>query len=194
MGPAICSSTGTAPGALGLSARHGRVAITSRAAAAASPKCRLFAPDPITPPDDPFASLQHFTELVLQHSRDPLEEDLAALSDLYSLLVTLYRHCPDILTGVIPLLEEQIRGDNPHLREQATIALGQMFGALPAANAMGSAAGTQWAMLAGPQRSTWKAWLGRRIDKSVAIRLAWVAGAKDVLVNHQDMREDIEGE
>ncbi len=107
--------------------------------------------------------------------------------------MTLYRHCPDILSNVIPMLEEQVRGENAALRELATRALGRMFGTLPAANAMGSAAGTQFAMLAGPQRSTWKAWLGRRIDKSVQIRLAWVATARDVLVYHQDMREEIEG-
>jgi sister chromatid cohesion protein PDS5 len=116
------------------------------------------------------------------------------LNGAYSLLVTLYQHCPDILTNVVPVLEGQVRGDNHVLREFATRALGQMFGTIPAASGGGGAAAAQFASLAGPMMSTWKAWLGRRMDKSVAIRLAWVISARDVLVNHQEMRAEVEGE
>ena len=132
-------------------------------------------------------------DIVIRHGKDPSDEDIVKVNDVYSLLVILYCHCPDILSNILPVLEEQVRGDNQFLRELATTTLGHMFGSIPTASAAGSAAALQLASLAGPMRSTWAAWLGRRMDKSVAIRLAWVASARNVLINHEEMRLDLEG-
>jgi sister-chromatid-cohesion protein PDS5 len=41
--------------------------------------------------------------------------------------------------------------------------------------------------------STWRAWLGRKVDKNVGVRLAWVEAAKGILVNHPELGKEVEG-
>lgn len=88
---------------------------------------------------------------------------------------------------VIPVLEENLRAaDEPFLRELSTKTLGTMFGERPVV-------GTGRADLAKAYPSTWRAWLGRKVDKTLGVRLAWVACARGILVSHPELRRDLEG-
>jgi sister-chromatid-cohesion protein PDS5 len=98
----------------------------------------------------------------------------------------MYRHCPDLLLRVIPLLEENLKAvDEVPLRQMSTRTLGAMFGARQMTSGATS--------LARAYPSTWRAWCGRRVDKALPVRLAWVESARDILVNHQELRKEVQG-
>lgn len=54
--------------------------------------------------------------------------------------------------------------------------------------------GTNIADLAKAYPAAWRSWLGRKVDKALPVRLAWVESAKGILVTQPDLRGEMEGE
>jgi sister-chromatid-cohesion protein PDS5 len=88
--------------------------------------------------------------------------------------------------NIIPVLEENLRvAEEIPLRQLTTATLGKMFGERPVV-------GTGVADIVRAFPSTWRAWLGRKVDKVIGVRLAWVEAAKGILINHPELRNDLE--
>ncbi len=129
---------------------------------------------------------QHFSEIQIAHGRGSTPDDIAVVAESHELLLTMFRYCPGLLLNVVPQLEDNLRlADVPAIRELSTKTLGTMFGSRPVA-------GTLDISKAYP--SAWRSWLGRNVDKSVQVRSVWVQAAREILVNHPELRNDIEGE
>jgi sister-chromatid-cohesion protein PDS5 len=54
--------------------------------------------------------------------------------------------------------------------------------------------GTGRADLAKAYPSAWRSWLGRKVDKALSVRLAWVESTRGILCNHPELRRELEGE
>ena len=109
------------------------------------------------------------------------------MNESHVLLLTMWRHSPEILLGVIPLLEENLKlADQVEMRNLTTRTLGSMFGSRPRV-------GQAQADLIKSQPATWKAWLGRKVDKSVQVRVTWAEASYEVLANAPDARGTLEG-
>ena len=132
--------------------------------------------------------IQHFSEIQLAHGRNPDSADMETLQQSHDLLLSLWRFAPGLLLNVVPLLEENLRAaDEVILRQVTTRTLGSMFGERPRF-------GTNVADLARAFPSTWRAWIGRKVDKAVQVRLTWVESSRGVLLNAPDQRQELEGE
>ena len=136
----------------------------------------------------PHTHPQHFSDIQLSHGRDPSPTDLKILTESHQLLLTIFRNAPNLLLNVVPLLEENLRAaDETPLRQLSTQTLGAMFGERPIVS--GGVVD-----LARTYPATWRAWLGRRVDKATSVRVAWVEAARDILVSHPELRKELERE
>ncbi|KAF3937667.1 hypothetical protein ABW19_dt0200797 [Dactylella cylindrospora] len=128
---------------------------------------------------------QYFTDVIMDASPasrrgespdgDPgetLNDDLKEIEKAHNLMLELYLAVPEVLSNVLPLLETEMSSDTADLRVQATGTVGMMAttGSLPQSY---------------PQ--TWKTWLGRANDKSVAVRVKWVEAAVEILKSRTDV-------
>ncbi|WOO80532.1 Sister chromatid cohesion protein pds5 [Vanrija pseudolonga] len=130
----------------------------------------------------------HFSEIQLQHGRDPSPSDVTVLQDSHKVLLAIFRNAPTLLMNVIPLLEENLRAaDEVPLRRLSTETLGIMFAERPVVS--GGVVD-----IARGYPSTWRAWLGRKVDKALAVRLAWVEAAGGILVHQSNAREELEND
>ncbi len=132
----------------------------------------------------------HFSAIQLEHgrSKDASSDDIQTLAESHKLIITIYRHCPGILVNFISQLEENLRAaDEVPLRQLSTRTLGTMFGMRPMV-------GNTIADLARAYPAAWRAWLGRKVDKALPVRLAWVESARGILVTQPDLRGEMEGE
>ena len=106
----------------------------------------------------------------------------------HKLLLTIWRNTPDLLPLVLPTLEANLKAaDEAEIRALTTRTLGSMFSIRPRV-------GQSMAELSRSHPTTWKAWLGRKVDKVVAVRVAWVESTYDVLAEIGDLRRELEGE
>lgn len=109
------------------------------------------------------------------------------MADSHALMLTIWRYSPNVLLLVIPQLEENLRAaDQAEIRNLTTRTLASMFGYRPRV-------GMTVAELAKAYPNTWKSWLGRKVDKSVQVRLTWVESSLEILANVPDLRKDLEG-
>lgn len=130
----------------------------------------------------------HFSEVQLSHGRDPSPADIKVLEESHALLLSIYRHCPDLLFNVIALLEENLRAaDEVPLRQLSTKTLGTMFGERPLVNG-------NVTDLARSQPSAWRSWCGRRVDMNLGVRLAWVAATGKIMAVQPDLRTQVESD
>ncbi|KAF3915317.1 hypothetical protein AA313_de0203820 [Arthrobotrys entomopaga] len=128
---------------------------------------------------------QYFTDVIMDASPssrrgespdgDPAEtlnDDLKEIEKAHNLMLELYLAVPEVLSNVLPLLETEMASETVDLRVQATGTVGMMAttGSLPQSY---------------PQ--TWKTWLGRANDKSVAVRVRWVEAAVEILQARTDV-------
>lgn len=131
---------------------------------------------------------KHFSGIQLAHGRNPSTDDLRALADSHVLLINIFRSSPGLLLTVVPLLEQNLKAaDEIPLRQLSTRTLGRMFGERPIV-------GTGRADLAKAYPSAWRAWLGRKVDKALNVRLAWVESTRGILCNHPELRTELESE
>ncbi|PSR74380.1 hypothetical protein PHLCEN_2v9888 [Hermanssonia centrifuga] len=123
---------------------------------------------------------QYFTDIIVTHSRD---EDFDEIQKAHELIKRLNRSCPTLLHNVVPQLEEELRVQESPVRVMATQTLGEMF------------ADKSGGDFIKKYPSTWTMWLARKNDQTTTVRLAFVEGAKGVLINSTlpELREQIEG-
>lgn len=126
-------------------------------------------------------------EIYNEHARSMDEEDVASLEEAHSQIVTLFEHCPKVLLQVFPQLEETLQHDNAQVRILSTNTLSTIFGLAGKYNLGVGSTGSHTIY-----RSTWEAWLKRRTDKAVLVRIAWVNGTKNSLTNHPELRRELE--
>ncbi|KAF3163680.1 hypothetical protein TWF106_010526 [Orbilia oligospora] len=135
---------------------------------------------------------QYFTDVIMDASPasrrgespdgDPgenLNDDLKEIEKAHNLMLELYLAVPEVLSNVLPLLETEMASETADLRVQATGTVGMMAttGSLPQSY---------------PQ--TWKTWLGRANDKSVAVRVQWVEAAVEILKARTDVTQILQKE
>ncbi|KAJ1912535.1 Sister chromatid cohesion protein pds5 [Tieghemiomyces parasiticus] len=109
---------------------------------------------------------QYFTDVIVTasqhaHADGPSPEQLTDFKTAHYLIKELNRACPSLLLNVIPQLAEELTLDNVHLRTLATSVLGDMIAERGHA-------------LVRRYPAAWKAWVQRRADKNVQVRVLWV--------------------
>lgn len=138
----------------------------------------------------------------------PTESDLQELAKAHRLLRELWRASPAVLQNVIPQLEAELSADNVQLRTMATETLGDIISGIGAAGPpppplMDPAAYPPAKLEDYPQNpvsdsilttpispqsfvqthpSVYQSFMGRRNDKSSAIRSAWTTGVGRILI------------
>lgn len=123
----------------------------------------------------------------MNHGKNPTSEDMDVMRESHQLIIVMWRNCPNVLPMVIPTLEENLRAaDQTDIRELTTRTLASMFGYKPRI-------GLSVAELARAYPTTWRAWLGRKVDKSTQVRLAWASSSVQILVQIPDLRKELEG-
>lgn len=124
---------------------------------------------------------QYFTDLIVTHSE---EEDYDSMQMAHDLIKRLNRSTPALLHNVVPQLEEELKVQNVQIRVMATQTLAEMFSDVKS--------GVEFSR---KYPTTWAAWLARKNDQSLAVRLAFVEGTKGVLMNMAmaEQREQVEG-
>lgn len=136
------------------------------------------------------AVFAHFSEIQHSHGRsgEATAADFEILAESHQLIITMYRYCPNLLINVVPLLEENLKAaDHIQLRQLSTKTLGTMFGMRPVV-------GGGVADLSKSAAAAWRAWVGRKVDRALPVRIAWVEAAGAILANQPDLRAQIESE
>ncbi|BEI99615.1 hypothetical protein CcaverHIS631_0406580 [Cutaneotrichosporon cavernicola] len=140
----------------------------------------------------PPAVLAHFSDIQMTHGRDPSPTDLQTLKESHELVLTMFRNAPSLLVNVIPVLEENLRAvEEVPLRQLSTETLGTMFGERPI---IGKGVESFVVLIAKAYPATWRAWLGRKVDKALAVRLAWVQATGKIIANQPDLRGEVEAD
>lgn len=93
----------------------------------------------------------------------------------------LHHSCPAVLHSVIPILETELRADGITPRIIATQTLGEMY------------ADKGGPDLVRKYPSTWQAWINRRADIAVPVRLKCVEAVPALVSNLLECRETLEG-
>jgi sister-chromatid-cohesion protein PDS5 len=93
----------------------------------------------------------------------------------------LHHSCPAVLHSVIPILETELRADGTTPRIIATQTLGEMY------------ADKGGPDLVRKYPSTWQAWINRRADIAVPVRLKCVEAIPALLSNLPECKETLEG-
>lgn len=124
----------------------------------------------------------------MSHGKNPTSDDMDTMRQSHDLMVTMWRNCPNLLPLVLPTLEENLRAaDQVEIRELTTKTLAKMFGYRPRI-------GLTVAELAKAYPTTWRAWLGRKVDKATQVRLAWAGSSVEILTNAPELRRELEGD
>ena len=93
----------------------------------------------------------------------------------------LHHSCPAVLHSVIPILETELRADGITPRIIATQTLGEMY------------ADKGGPDLVRKYPSTWQAWINRKADIAVPVRLKCVEAIPALLSNLPECKETLEG-
>lgn len=93
----------------------------------------------------------------------------------------LHHSCPAVLHSVIPILETELRADGTTPRIIATQTLGEMY------------ADKGGPDLVRKYPSTWQAWIGRKGDIAVPVRLKCVEAIPALLSNLPECKVTLEG-
>lgn len=111
---------------------------------------------------------QYFIDIMFEASdekeRHGSRKNEEQLSNAHKLIITLFTVAPTTLQNVIPHLETELSAEDIDYRKLATETISAML------------ACTTGSLLIQQYPNTYKAWAGRRNDKSVTIRSAWVEG------------------
>lgn len=121
-----------------------------------------------------FATAMHESQYDDADDTDAIE----ALEQLHAQIVRVAQAVPSLLTSVVPQLEAELGVDDDHVRHLATHVLGALF-------AMAGGGSSDSFIHLYP--SAWKTWLGRAVDKRVAIRTDWIQSAVRVLCSHESV-------
>lgn len=92
----------------------------------------------------------------------------------------LWTAVPELLATVINQLDQGLSVVDDGFREATVRSIGRMVGAYPGR-----------VSFVKDHFPTWKNWLGRAIDKSSAIRIAWIQATPGILTNNPEVANDI---
>ncbi|KAI7902740.1 armadillo-type protein [Cokeromyces recurvatus] len=118
---------------------------------------------------------QYFSDILLSVSNTS-EESVEGLEDVkkaHNLIRKINATSPDLLLNVLPLLQEEMKFDHLNIRQLATETTGEMFA-------------EQSSSIAEKYPAIWKTWLGRRNDKSSALRIKWLEMCVNIYKNHPE--------
>ncbi|KAI8878089.1 hypothetical protein K501DRAFT_229043, partial [Backusella circina FSU 941] len=122
---------------------------------------------------------QYFSDVIMAISRsDSSEEEIEELKRSHELIRKVYSALPELLLNVLPQLQEEMSVDEDTIREVAIETIGQML------------ADSQ-SNLVEQYPSLWKAWLDRRHDKNLRLRLRWLDLVEEVSRRHPDLISQI---
>ena len=125
---------------------------------------------------------QYFGDLLTSNQSDDDEEtDRDTMRTSHDLIKRLFRSCPGVLHSVIPILETELRSDGLDSRLLATQTLGEMY----------ADKGGQDLVRKHP--STWMAWVNRKADVAVAVRLKCVEATPALITSLPECREALAG-
>lgn len=102
------------------------------------------------------------------------EDGMEGLERVHSWIQKIYFVIPSLLLNVIPQLQEELTLDELDVRQLAMETTGNMFVNKSSA-------------LFHQYPGIWKAWLDRRRDKSVSIRVRWAELGCLIYQNHPDL-------
>ncbi|KAI8992505.1 armadillo-type protein [Pilobolus umbonatus] len=121
---------------------------------------------------------QYFSDVLLSVSgSETSDENLEELRKVHHLIQKINDAVPDLLLNVLPLLQEEMVLDEINVRQIATEVVGQMF-IEPNST------------LSEKYPTIWKAWLGRRNDKSIPLRVKWLDMSIDIIKNHPQLEPE----
>ncbi|KAF5318692.1 hypothetical protein D9619_010650 [Psilocybe cf. subviscida] len=123
---------------------------------------------------------QYFGDLITSTAEEVEDEDLDTMRTSHELVKRLHRSCPAVLHSVIPILETELRADGLNPRLLATQTLGEMY------------ADKGGPDLVRKYPTTWAAWINRKADISVAVRLKCVEATPPLITNIPDARDAIQ--
>ncbi|QSL65841.1 hypothetical protein MERGE_000119 [Pneumocystis wakefieldiae] len=123
---------------------------------------------------------QHFTDIVFEANqsieRDPQAElDKAVFEEVekvHHLVYELYIASPSVLENIMPQLEQELMVENVALRLLSTSTISEMFSVKE-----------QKVDFVKEYPSLWKSWISRGNDKNSSIRIKWLEGLFNVLIN-----------
>lgn len=124
---------------------------------------------------------QYFGDLITSTTEEVEDEDLDTMRTSHELVKRLHHSCPGVLHSVIPILETELRADGLNPRLLATQTLGEMY------------ADKGGPDLVKKYPTTWAAWINRKADISVAVRLKCVEAIPALITNLPDARDAIQG-
>ena len=123
----------------------------------------------------------YFQEVLALDTADE-EVDPEDLEKAHYLIKELYLASPHIVSHAIPILENEMGQENTEARTLAVECVGKMAGArVSSANFTIAYA------------SCWSVWLGRRYDKTPAVRVKWLQALPDILTNNPEVVPDVAG-
>ncbi|KAI9485716.1 MAG: armadillo-type protein [Benjaminiella poitrasii] len=118
---------------------------------------------------------QYFSDILLSVSNtsEDSTEGFEDVKKAHNLIRKINAASPDLLLNVLPLLQEEMKFDHLSIRQLATETMGEMFA-------------DQASNVADKYPAIWKTWLGRRNDKSSALRVRWLEMCVDIYKTHPE--------
>ncbi|KAI9343084.1 armadillo-type protein [Zopfochytrium polystomum] len=125
---------------------------------------------------------QYFSDVFISATRGGGDDDENSSHEeferAHALILEINAVARGVLLSVIPLLEEELKYDDAHVRALAMDVLGKMI----------SGIGSRVAVI---YTTAWKNWLDRRNDKSTPIRVSWLAYCPDILRHHPELSQEL---
>lgn len=125
-------------------------------------------------------TVQYFSGALLSASNANGTEELEELRKAHYLIIKVNDVVPELLQTVFPLIQEEMKLDQPNVRQLATETMGKLF-AHPDAN------------LTEKYPAIWKTWLGRRNDRVTQLRAKWLEMSVGIYKNHPELANDLAG-
>ncbi|KAG1456183.1 hypothetical protein G6F55_006644 [Rhizopus delemar] len=123
-------------------------------------------------------TVQYFSGALLSASNANGTEELEELRKAHYLIIKVNDVVPELLQTVFPLIQEEMKLDQPNVRQLATETMGKLF-AHPDAN------------LTEKYPAIWKTWLGRRNDRVTQLRAKWLEMSVGIYKNHPELANDL---
>ncbi|GMM28270.1 Pds5 protein [Martiniozyma asiatica (nom. inval.)] len=102
------------------------------------------------------------------------------LNKIHTLIVELWRYCPEILNSAMGLLDSELEADDISIRSTATNAVGHILAITPFSTNF---------VMAHP--NTYAHWLKKPLDISNIVRKAWVSQISKIITSRSDIKEDL---
>jgi len=125
---------------------------------------------------------QYFGDLLTSSVEEDQEEDLDSIRTTHELVKRLHHSCPAVLHTVIPILEAELGADSANHRLIAVQTLGEMY------------ADKNGPDLLKKYPSTWQAWMTKKLDEAVPVRLKCIEIVPALLANLTEAREQLQSE